>query len=150
KRVGFLRKCRFAQDPRACAWGSDNSSSRRCYGLGGFFFFFSFSSFLRRSSSFFSFSVFGSSFWSLMAGSLTSHRQITPSLPPVASVLPSGLKASESTRPVCESSVLVRRPVSGFHSLTLRSLPAVASVLPEGLNATSLMPSCSHLISRIR
>jgi hypothetical protein len=51
----------------------------------------------------------------------------------VASVLPSGLNATDATEPVI--GFPTRRPVTTSHSRTVPSLP-VASVSPSGLNAT--------------
>src|SRR5258708_8248998 len=69
----------------------------------------------------------------------TSHSQIVWSWPPLASVPPSGLQATQLTLSVCPTSVCRQRrlPVSPIsQSLTVPSLLALASRLPSGAKAS--------------
>jgi len=68
---------------------------------------------------------------------VTFHSLIVPSSLPDASVLPSGLNATEWTLPVCPLWVTRSLPVATFHSLIVLSPLPDASVLPSGLNATT-------------
>src|SRR5229473_2507713 len=78
------------------------------------------------------------------AGSVTSHSRTTPSTPPLASVLPPGLNATEYTVPVPP----VRGWPSGWgcagsarsHSRTMPPELPLASICPAALNATELTP----------
>ena len=66
----------------------------------------------------------------------TSHSLIVWSLLPEASVLPSGLNATDHTPPVCPLRVACSLPVATSHSLIVWSPLPEASVLPSGLYAT--------------
>src|ERR1700730_4696535 len=64
-----------------------------------------------------------------------SHSPTEPSSPALASSVPSGLKATDHTRPLCPARVCWRAPVRASHSRIARSSPAVASIAPSGLKA---------------
>src|SRR5262245_53123627 len=66
----------------------------------------------------------------------TSHRLMRRSAPPVATVLPSGLNATDSTQSVCPSSVGRLRPVGSSHSKVVFARPPAATSFPSGLYAT--------------
>ena len=67
----------------------------------------------------------------------TSHSRTVPSPLPLASVVPSGLNATEPTGPVWPvSGAPIGRWVATSHSRTVSSAPPLASVVPSGLNAT--------------
>src|SRR5262249_20796410 len=66
----------------------------------------------------------------------TSHSLIVLSSLAEASILPSGLKATEPTESPCDLRVACSLPVRRSHSLTQLSQLAEASVLPSGLKAT--------------
>src|SRR5438046_1096053 len=66
----------------------------------------------------------------------TTHTLIVLSSLAEASILPSGLKATEPTESLCDLRVACSLPVRRSHSLTVVSQVAEASVLPSGLNAT--------------
>src|SRR5439155_26539422 len=65
-----------------------------------------------------------------------SVTDVSPPPPPVASVLPSGEKVSDSMRPVWPVSVRRIAPVWASHSLIVLSLQPLATVLPSGEKAT--------------
>jgi hypothetical protein len=68
-------------------------------------------------------------------------RSVVPSLPEVASTLPSGLKLLLTTSPASAAQAGPRAaPVRGSHSRTLPSWVAVARVLPSGENASAMEP----------
>src|SRR4051812_20828233 len=67
---------------------------------------------------------------------LTSHSFTVWSLLAEASVLPSGLHATDHTSPVCPLRVANSLPVAAPHSFAVWSLPAEARVLPSGLHVT--------------
>src|SRR5262249_46368736 len=67
---------------------------------------------------------------------LTSHSLTVLSRLPLASVCPSGEKATEVTPSLCPLSVWISAPLTAFHSLTVLSPFPEASVLPSGEKAT--------------
>src|SRR5262245_26298035 len=79
----------------------------------------------------------------------TSHSLTVWSWLPEASVLPSGLYATERTQPVCPLRVACSSPVAASHSLTVWSSLPEASVLPSGLYATDrTQPVCPLRVAR--
>src|ERR1700712_3843464 len=66
----------------------------------------------------------------------TSHNLIVLSWLPEASVLPSGLNATELMARVCPFKVVLSLPALASQSLIVLSRDAEASILPSGLNAT--------------
>jgi hypothetical protein len=78
----------------------------------------------------------GAGYWS--SSSATSQRMMVSSRLPVASVLPSGEKATEVTSLVCSLSVTTGLPVLTSNTLAVLSALAVAKVLPDGLKATGV------------
>src|ERR1700722_17735084 len=65
----------------------------------------------------------------------TSHSLTVSSMLPEASVLPSGLYATDHTKPLCPLRVARSLPVFTSHNLIVLSLPE-ANVLPSQLKAT--------------
>src|SRR5438445_6596995 len=60
---------------------------------------------------------------------------------PLASILPSGLKATESTTSECPARVRNSLPLATSQNLMVLSQLPLASILPSGLNATELTKS---------
>src|SRR5262249_1555910 len=72
-----------------------------------------------------------------------SHTTAVPSVLADARYLPSGLKATLPTPPLCPPSVNLTLPVAGSHTLTVRSQAPLASHFPSGLKATLFTPDPS-------
>src|SRR5262249_8750498 len=66
----------------------------------------------------------------------TSHNLAVPSALPLAKVLPSGEKSTESVAALCSLKVINSRPDPASHNLTVWSSPAEANRLPSGENLT--------------
>src|SRR5262245_11531345 len=66
----------------------------------------------------------------------TSHSRIFMSALPEASVLPSGLNATQLTASVCPVNFATSLPDATSHSRIVLSAPHEAIVLPSGLKAT--------------
>src|SRR4051812_47175423 len=84
---------------------------------------------------------------------LACHTLIVLSMLPEASVLPSGLYATETTGSECPVSVASSLPVCTSHSLIVLSKLPEASVVQSGLNATDntesvcpLREACTFLV----
>lgn len=67
---------------------------------------------------------------------LASQSKMLLSIPPLASVLPSGENATNKTQPLCPSQVASGLSVAKSHSLTVVSPEADANRWPSGENAT--------------
>src|SRR5436853_482917 len=79
----------------------------------------------------------------------TSHSLTVQSSLPLARRAPSGLKATDQTRPVCPCNVMRHSPVLTSHSLTLPSSLPLARRAPSELKATDqTRPACPWNVMR--
>src|SRR5206468_966103 len=78
----------------------------------------------------------GSPSFTCLRAAATSQSLTVWSLPAEASVRPSGLKRTDSTRLVCPRRVPHSLPVVASHTLTVLSRLAEATALPSGLKPT--------------
>ena len=69
-------------------------------------------------------------------GEVRSHKRTVLSIPPLASVTPSGLNATLLTGAVCPVRVAMCAPVAIFQSRMVLSSPPLARINPSGLKAT--------------